>query len=186
METPVLVALIAGSITALGWLVNHWLSARHEEQRRRTEAQLGFVERQVEELYGPLAFLIYEGRRNFLDLLDTLGRRTIFVGDRPLPQDELRTWLFWAEAEFLPRNERIKNLLMSKTHLVEGSEFPQSYVDFLDHCNSWALNHRRWKEQGVEYSWHSKINWPVGFEREIIATFEELKAKHSALVGKLA
>src|SRR5918992_4081292 len=110
MGTPVIVALLAGSVTALGWLVNHWLSGRREEQRRRTEAQLKFVERQIEELYGPLAFLIYEGRRNFLDLLDTLGRRTVFVGNRPLPQDELQTWLFWAEAEFLPRNDRIKGL----------------------------------------------------------------------------
>lgn len=186
METPVVVALIAASITAVGWLVNHWLSSRRDEQRRKTEAQLRFVERQVEDLYGPLAFLIYDNRRTFLDLLDTLGRNHIFVAGQPLPPDELRTWLFWAEAECLPRNERIKSLLMSKTHLIEGAKFPQSYVFFLDYCNSWAFNHRRWKEQGIEYSWHSKINWPEEFEKEIIATFEELKERHSALAGKLS
>ena len=74
---------------------------------------------------------------------------------------------------------------MTKSHLVEGAEFPQSYVNFLDHCDSWAINHKRWKEQGVEYSWRSKINWPVEFERETVSTFEKLKARHSALVGKL-
>jgi hypothetical protein len=95
--------------------------------------------------------------------MDNLGRPTVFVGNQPLSENDLRTWLFWAEAEFLPR----------------------SYVSFLDHSNSWAITHRRWKEQGVEYSWHSKINWPVEFERETIATFEKLKAKHSGLVGKL-
>jgi|SRR6185503_18968106 len=100
METPVIVALIAGSITGVGWLVNHWLSGRREEQRRRIEAQLKFVERQIEELYGPLAFLIYEGERNFRDLLEALGRRFVFSENRALPPDELRTWLFWAEAVF--------------------------------------------------------------------------------------
>jgi hypothetical protein len=185
METPVIVALVAGSITALGWLVNHWLSSRFNEQRRRTEAELKFVERQIEELYGPLAFLIHEGRRTFIDLLDTLGRRAVFVGDKPLSADDLNTWLFWAEAEFLPRNEKIKNLLMAKSHLVDGPEFPKSYIAFLDHSNSWAINHRRWKEQSVEYSWHSKVNWSVKFEKEVIATFEKLKARHSALIGKL-
>ena len=85
METPVIVALIAGSITGVGWLVNHWLSGRREEQRRRIEAQLKFVERQIEELYGPLAFLIYEGERNFRDLLEALGRRFVFSENRALP-----------------------------------------------------------------------------------------------------
>lgn len=185
METPIIVALVAGSITGLGWLVNHSLSSRHTEQRRRTEAQLKFVERQIEELYGPLTFLLYEGRRNFIDLLDTLGREYVFTEDRPLSGNDLQTWLFWAEAEFLPRNERIKALLMAKSHLVDGIDFPKSYVAFLDHCNSWAINHKRWKEQGVKYSWHSEVDWPDEFEREVIATFEKLKATHSTLIGKL-
>jgi hypothetical protein len=185
METPVVVAVVAGSVTAIGWLVNHLLVARREEQRRRTEGQLKFVERQIEELYGPLAFLIYEGKRTFSDLLETLGRRYVF-GTHPLPEDELRTWLFWAEAEFLPRNEKIKVLLMAKAHLIEGARFPESYIAFLDHCNSWAIHHRRWKEQQVQYSWHSKINWPPKFETEVVGAFERLKARHAALLGELS
>lgn len=184
MEAPVITALVAGTITALGWLANHWLTTQREEQRRRTEVQLKYVERQIEELYGPLVFLLHEGRRTFSDLLDSLGRGYVF-SDEPLPEDELRTWLFWAEAEFLPRNEKIKSLMVSKTHLIEGAGFPDSYVAFLDHCNSWAINHRRWKEQGVEYSWHSKVNWPTEFSNEVLRTFEALKEKHAALTGRL-
>ena len=186
MQTPIVVALVAASVTALGWLVNHALTSYREEKRRQAETQLRYVERQLEELYGPLAFWLYEGRRAFADLLDTLGRRYVFQDDDPLPEDELRTWLFWAEFEFLPRNERIKQLLMTKTHLVQGAAFPQSYIRFLDHCNSWAINHCRWKEQGVEYSWHSKVNWPKEFEDEVIDTFQRLKAEHSVLIGRLS
>ena len=186
MATPVVVAaLIAGSITAVGWLVNHWLVSRREEQRRRIEAQLKYVERQIVELYGPLALLMHEGRTTFADLLHALGRDVIFSASSPLSEDDLRTWLFWTEAEFLPRNEKVRYLLESKAHLVEGPEFPKSYVDFLDHCNSWAINHRRWKEQGVKYSWHSRINWPRRFEEDVLQTFQKLKARHAELVGEL-
>jgi hypothetical protein len=178
-------AINTGSVTAIGWLVNYWLTASKEEQRRKTEAQLKFVERQIEELYGPLAFLVYEGRRTYLDLLDVLGRKQVFVSEQTLPDDELVTWLFWTEVEFLPRNEKIKNLLMSKSHLIEGAKFPESYVVFLDHCNSWAINHRRWKEQEIKYVWHSKTNWPGEFEKEIVTTFEHLKEKHAILIGRL-
>lgn len=185
MEAPIVVALIAGAITAFGWLVTHILTDRRERAKQRTEASVKHVERQLEELYGPLAFLLYEGRRTFLDLLDTLGRNSVFMGGKVLSEKDLKTWLFWAEHIFLPNNEKIKQLLMSKTHLIEGERFPESYIAFLDHYNSWAVNHKRWKEEGVDYSWHSKINWPIEFEQEVIATFEALKAKHSALLGRL-
>lgn len=185
MDTSVVVALIAGAVSAVGWMVNHILTERRDRIRQRTEASLKHVERQLEELYGPMAFLLYEARRTYQDLLDTLKRDYVFIKGKPLPEQELKTWLFWAEKSFLPRNEQIKELLTSKTHLIEGTRFPDSYVAFLDHQNSWSIQHKRWKEEGIEYSWHSKINWPVDFEREVIETFEFLKAKHTALLGKL-
>jgi hypothetical protein len=52
--------------------------------------------------------LLYEGRRTFLDLLQSLGRNYVFSDDQPLPPAELKTWLFFAESEFLPRDDQIK------------------------------------------------------------------------------
>lgn len=182
---PIWAALIGAAVAVIGWFANHWLTARREEGRRRVEAQLKFIERQIEELYGPLAAALFEGRRSFHDLLDSLGRQYVFPANGQLPEEELRTWLFWAETEFLPMNEYIKNLLKTKAHLIYGAEFPDSYVNFLDHCNSWAVNHRRWKEQQVTYSWHSKVNWPELFEKQVIDTFQLLKLRHAELLGEL-
>ncbi|HEX8602813.1 MAG TPA: hypothetical protein VF774_09230 [Pseudoduganella sp.] len=178
-------AIIATTGAVIGWFINHWLTTGREEKHRRAEAQLKFVERQIEQLYGPLAATLYEGRRTFIDLLDSLGRDFVFSPDRELSEGELRTWLFWAETEFLPRNEYIKILIKTKAHLIYGGEFPESYVDFLDHCNSWAVRHRRWKEQQVEYSWRSNVEWPDNFETEAIETFKALKRSHADLIGAL-
>jgi hypothetical protein len=185
IEPSIVVAIIAGSVTAVGWLVSHILTDLSERKKRQTGALLKYVERQLEELYGPLAFLLYEGRRTFQDLLETFGRDHVFMRDNYISEEDLKIWLFWAEHSFLPKNEKIKELLVSKTHLIEGSSFPRSYVTFLDHHYSWSIQHQRWKEEGVAYSWHSKINWPVEFEQEVIQTFEMLKAKHSVLLGRL-
>ena len=185
LETPIVVALIAGVITALGWIATHIFSDRRERTRQQTEASLKHVESQLKELYGPLAFLVYEGRRTFLDLLDRLGRNYVFEEGTELPEEELKTWLFWAEHSLIPKNEKIKQLLMSKTHLIEGPRFPESYIAFLDHHNSWMINHERWKQENVKYSWHSKINWPESFGEEVLSTFESLKEKHAALLGEL-
>jgi hypothetical protein len=179
-------AVLAAIIGAIGWFVSHQHQKSRANEERRAKAELEFLERQIEELYGPLASLLHEGRRSFSDLCISLGRNHIFPANGCLPANELKTWLYWAEAEFLPRNDRIKNLLIAKAHLIHGSEFPKSYIDFLDHANSWAINHRRWKDENVEYSWRSRIDWPPGFEREVLQAFGELKRRHNVLLGRIS
>lgn len=111
MNIELTIALLAGAVTAAGWLVNHVLSERAERRRQHLQAQLEFTTRQLEQFYGPLAFLMIEGRRVFDDLLDSLGRRYVFLEDEPLPADELETWMFWLDQSFLPRNREIRHLL---------------------------------------------------------------------------
>jgi hypothetical protein len=185
MNPAILVALITAAVTAAGWLVNNVLSQRREERRAKTEASVRYVERQLEELYGPLAALIFEGRQIFQELLDSLGRSYVFLRDNPLPPDELKTWLFWTETSFLPRNLLIRNLLTSKPHLVDGDVFPESYIAFFRHESSWRIHHDRWIKEQVPYSWHSTVNWPVEFEADVITAFTELKARHAELLGAL-
>ncbi len=104
MSTALLVAVLAGVISVLGWFVSHLLGSRADRRRARLAAQISHVEKQLSELYGPLAFFIYEGRATSEDLLQTLGRRHVFSVDKPLPDDELRTWLFWVDQDsFNPR-----------------------------------------------------------------------------------
>lgn len=185
MNQELALALFAGGLTAAGWLVNHILGERAERRRRHVQAQLDYTTQQLEELYGPLAFLIIEGQQIFSDLLDSLGRRHVFDGDRPLPPDELQTWMFWLENAFLPSNRQIRDLLRSKTHLIEGARMPDSFARFLEHYSSWEIRHLRWTMEQVDYSWHSGVNWPDEFSAEVLATFRRLKQRHAGLVGQL-
>ncbi len=84
-------ALITAVMAAIGWFANDKLTSQRDELRRKTEAQFRFVERQLEELYGPLSAELHEGRRTFVDLLESLGRNYVFPADGNLsptePQD---------------------------------------------------------------------------------------------------
>jgi hypothetical protein len=179
-----LVAAITAAVAVTGWVVNYVLTGRSERRRREAEAQLKHSEKQLEELYGPLAFLVIEGRRTFADLLGALGRGFVFLKEEELYEDDLKTWLFWAENDLMPRNEKIQEILMAKTHLIEGNEMPEVYKAFLDHHNSWKINHLRWKTDGTKYGWHSRTGWPGDFEDDILSTFARLKARHAALLGE--
>jgi len=163
MKVELLVASIAGSITAFGWFVNHVLKTRYEQKRERLREQLEHTNRQLEKLYGPLVFLILEGRKTWNDLLDVLGRDIVFEGDTPLPEDELKIWLFWVENDFLPRNRKIRDLLESNTHLIEGHEMPQSYLDFIDHESSWRNQTSQMETRGGELQ--------LDFNHKLVARF---------------
>lgn len=187
MEVTLLVALVGAVITALGWLVTHFLSSSSEKRLRRLIYQRKFIRRQIVELYGPLAFLLLEGRQTFQALADTLGREHLIDEDvDTFSEQELKAWLFWVDADFFPRNEKIKALLSKKTHLIEGEAVPESYLAFLDHYNSWKISHERWVKQGVKYGWRSKLNWPDQFEVDVICTFKELKKRHAFLIGLIS
>lgn len=183
MDPTFLAALIAAMVTVCGWLANHALSARAELKRRQAEARLTHIESQLEQLYGPLVFLVHEGRSSFHDFLDTLGRSYVFRSGQPLSPPELQLWLFWVDHEFMPRNEAIQSLLASKTHLIVGDQLPASFLAFLEHYNAWRVTHLRWKEENVPYSWHSKVNWPIPFETDVIASYERLKSLQVQLAG---
>lgn len=185
LDNTITVAIIAASASAIGWLANHVLSERAERNRGKRQARLTHIEKQLEELYGPLFFLIHEGSSSFKDFNETVGRGFVFTSEG-ISQRDLDTWLFWVDNDLMPRNYAIQILLSSKAHLIDSPRMPRSYLDFLDHHNSWRVSHLRWKEEGVPYRWHSRTNWPDEFERDIVNTYEKLKRHQEELAGILA
>ncbi|MFF7230123.1 MULTISPECIES: hypothetical protein [unclassified Streptomyces] len=185
MDNTITVAIIAASASAIGWLVNHVLSERSERNRGKRQARLSHIERQLEELYGPLFFLAHEGNSSFSDFCETVGREFIFPNEE-ISQQDLDTWLFWVDKDLMPRNCAIQTLLAAKAHLIDSPRMPDSYLAFLDHHNSWRVSHLRWKEEGVPYRWHSRTNWPQEFERDIVETYGKLKQRQEELAGVLA
>ncbi|QMS90012.1 hypothetical protein HUN01_21350 [Nostoc edaphicum CCNP1411] len=185
---------ITTAFAVVAGIVNHIMSGNRERENQQTTASLKYTEQQLEELYGPLAFLIWEGRRTYTDLVEKLTEmrgkkhisgslKVVEKDDRiifPLrDEEEIKLWVFWIEKDAFPRHEKIKKLLMSKTHLIKGEIMPNSYLNFLDYHNSWKMEHLRWQEQQIKYPWKSKFNFPLKFETDIIETFTDLKGQQA-------
>src|SRR5947209_4225295 len=132
MDVTLAVALLGAAITALGWLISHILSTSAESRRQRLISQMEFTKQQLEELYGPLAFLILEGEQTFKDFNAAVGWKEDPPPGYELSEQERPTVLFWIENDFFPRNKKIQELLSSKTHLIEGEKIPESFLIFLD------------------------------------------------------
>ncbi|MEH2046882.1 MAG: hypothetical protein V7L12_27180 [Nostoc sp.] len=190
----IITTAITTAFAVVAGIVNHIMSGNRDRENQQTTASLKYTEQQLEELYGPLAFLIWEGRRTYTDLAEKLremrGQKRILeslqVGEKngytifPFKNEaEIKLWIFWIEKDAFPRHEKIKKLLMTKTHLIEGEILPESYLKFLDYHNSWKMEHLRWQEQQIEYLWKSKFDFPFQFEDEVLKTFKNLKRQQA-------
>jgi hypothetical protein len=184
MNASIVAAIIAGSVAALGWAASSTFTAIANIRVLRVNARLQHVEKQLEKLYGPLVFLILEGEQTFRELLLALKRNYVFDKNNNIPKDDLETWLFWAENDFMPRNEKIKELLSQQTHLLYDSRMVDSYRQFLMHHNSWSIRHLRWKKEGIPYSWHSGTNWPRQFGEDVLNAYAKLEDEHKRLLAK--
>jgi hypothetical protein len=182
VETSVLVALIAAAVAMLGWVVAHYLEKRRSWAAERLSSQIAYRERQLSELYGPLAFLLIQGHQAFADVLEMVDHKLELT--RSAPDDpHVQLWLFYVDTVFMPRNQAIEELLAKGSHLIEGeSSVPPSVLRFLKHHGSWRAEHQRWKQEGVPYAWRSRIVWPSEFEDEFLDAFERLKIEHARLL----
>lgn len=186
MDTALLVAIITATASILSWVINSIYSSWKTKRKEKFEARLKFIEKQLEELYGPLAFLVHEGENSFKSIFKTNRKKWVSLkGDDPIPKDQLELWIFWVENDFFPRNEQIKHLLMEKTHLIEGSKVPDSHLQFMEHYNTWKLDHQRWQEDGIEYSFISRVNFPDTFNDEVLETFNCLKEEQNKFLDKI-
>lgn len=178
-------SLVIAVVSGIGWMIARILGSRGDRKRQQIIWQLEFIQKQLEELYGPLEFLLVEGEGTFQVLLSQLGRNYVFDAQDRISESDLKTWLFWAESDLMPRNRQIRELLATKAHLIDGRELPSSYTEFLLHHSSWEVAHKRWKDQKVGYNWHSHINWPREFAMDVRNSFSRLRGEHSNLLGQL-
>lgn len=183
MNTALLVAIFGAVVTAIGWLITFILSSSTERRQQRLIAQVEFTKQQLEELYGPLAFLVWEGEQSNRELEEILGSDLKEILN---DEDKRKTWLFWVENDIFPRHQKIVDLLSRKTYLIEGERLSESFLAFMTHSHSWKINHERWQKQSIDYSWHSKLSYPLEFNKEVLSTFEYLKKHHSVLIGKIS
>lgn len=192
MDIALTIAILGASVSVVGWVVTHILTTSAERRRQRLISQMEFTKQQLEELYGPLVFLVWQGQQSYRDLRSSIDLHQVFdygPGDAEgaiLSEEGLKTWLFWVENEFLPHDKKIQELLSKKTHLVEGETIPQSFLAFLNYHNSWRVNHERWQKQGVEYGWLPKLRWPDEFNEEVLSTFKTLKNRQAILIGMIS
>jgi hypothetical protein len=182
---PLIGALSGAFVAAVGWFVLHGLSARRESAARRDHAARSYLEKQIEELYGPLLGLIVHSRTAFAVATRKLPHTASGQIDfGRFAEGDGAIWHFFIEQYFLPVNAEIRRLLRSKMHLLESGMIPRSFEDFFLHEVQFEALHTLWQAHGVDSLTISGPGWPSEFEADVRTVLEQLRARHQVFLRR--
>jgi hypothetical protein len=184
MEDAFLITTIVTILLAFsGYLVTYLNSLRLSQRSERLER----ISRQLGELYGPLYGLI-DAETAVFKVFRSIVRpnKHFFSEDDPPTEEDLAAWRLWMTTVFAPINNRMYELVLSKSDLLIEPEMPQCFRDLAAHVVGYQLVMKKW-ESG-DYSEHlSLILFP---REEILAyvtdSFNALKREQARLLGKRA
>ena len=133
------------------------------------KSQIEFRERQLGDFYGPIYARLKRGKPiNRLWKKDKLEVIDASITDL-----------------FASTNDAIVEIILNRSHLVDGAEIPESFTGFLTHVAIWhgymATPHKGLPLSKKEFP---EAYYPVAFEEEIFATTERLKRELSELHGR--
>lgn len=185
MPTEITVALIGAVIAAIGWLVLHALSRIQDDRRRSLEKHLAYIERQIEELYGPLFNLVHQVFLANSVQEAILAARSPDGNARLTQENAQRVQSHFHDQYFHRLHSAINDVLRSKLHLVHGSRVPPSFSEYMRHALQEREQFRLWREQNVDTSFVEGVPWPDNFYDDIESGFELAMRRHEEVLQGL-
>ncbi len=173
-------AAVGGLFAAIGWFVLHHLTMRREVQFQRNKDTVIYLQRQIEELYGPVLGML----QNSTCLFDTAKKAfpTTPGGMIDVPnmnEEDSQAWNYMLENYFFPNNTKIAELIKSHLHLLDKGRLPPSYNQFAQHQVQFECLYSLWKELKVDKRFAQDLPWPPNFENEIETTLDKLRKEYT-------
>jgi hypothetical protein len=116
-------ASIGALVTIAGWIVTR----AREDRTRSLETLLNYRQRQIQEFYAPLHSSLY--------LIDIGSKTYINRSKGVLHEDQRKQIEQFFDSEYFKNTHReIRELLKTKIYLMEDSNLPNSYLNYLAHA----------------------------------------------------
>jgi hypothetical protein len=181
---PALAALIGAFVAGLFSIAGFLLVRSKEQSTRKEEAALKFLQRQIEELYGPLSGLLQRTAT-----VHTIARARLFRDGRfdwdALTDEEKRLWQFFNTHYLIPTNDQILDLVNSKSFLFEGEVAPPAVQQFRTHALQYKLVNTIWDHTGLDAKFIDHGRFPRDLPVYVESTLQALRARHQFYLQKV-
>jgi hypothetical protein len=125
-----------------GYLATYFNNVRLAQRNQRLER----VSRQLGELYGPL-YGLTDAETAVWRIFRSRYRpgQHFFAEEDPPSEEDLEAWRLWMTTVFAPINNRMYELVLSKSDLLIETEMPQCLRDLCAHVVGYHLVMKKWE-----------------------------------------
>jgi hypothetical protein len=164
-----------------GYLATYLNSVRLAQRNQRLER----INKQLGELYGPLYGLIDSESAVFKVFRSKVRPGQHFFDDSDPPSaEDLEAWREWMTNVFAPINNRMYELVLTKSDLLIETDMPQCLRDLCAHVVGYQLIMKQW-ERGDYSENMSVLPFPQEtLEKYISDSYDTLKHEQARLLGK--
>jgi hypothetical protein len=174
------VGIIAAFITALGWFVNEFMRKRNEDNRKKIDEKAKFIERQIEQFYGPLFCLV-----NQIVICNHVLYQINFANNKRSDTDREIINDFFQKNYFIPLHNEFNTILKNKLYLIDGSELPESIYIYLRHALQEHAQLTLWNDFKIDTSDVKGIHYPKELYTDIKNGLDNAMLKYSELTNIL-
>lgn len=149
----------------------------------RRSDKLRFIEKQINEFYGPLYITCKVSEIIFNALWDKRKSDGVQLihDDTAHPTSE---WRIWVENVFIPLNKKGQNIIIDNAHLIREKEVPKCLLKFTIHASGYEALIKKW-EKGDFSEKFSFFRYPENLMEYAERSYLELKEEQLKLLGKL-
>jgi hypothetical protein len=170
-------AVLTVILAFAGYLVT-FLSTR---MMARRADMLKLVNKRLNQFYGPLYVASQAGNIAYRSLLKKQGKTQSF----PILDDEMKEWVLWMTAIFMPLNDIREKIIIEKAHLIVEEQMPHCLLEFVTHVVGYKAVLAKWAD-GDYSERRSTIGWPPEFDRYVERSYAALKAEQMRLLHNFA
>jgi hypothetical protein len=176
-SSAIITTMITACVTILGWFVAQQLTLAREARNRRLETLLKHYQRQIEEFYGPLFNNI-----NQIFVTNSVHQK---ISDGLKEETAGQVKEFYHEARYSPLHAEMMQIIKTKLYLIDGSEMPKSFGDYLEHAiqerDQWEI----YKQLSIDTTFLPGRPWPPEFFDNVQSGLERAMRNYEACIGEL-
>jgi hypothetical protein len=166
-------AILTITLAFAGYLVT-FLSNR---MMARRADRLRLVNQRLNEFYGPLYVATVAGNIAYKSLLQKQGKAQC----HPIRDEDLKEWVLWMKAIFMPLNDVREKIIIENAHLIVEENMPQCLLDFVTHVVGYKALLSTWAEGNLSER-RSTIGWPPEFDLYVERSYQALKGEQTRLL----
>ena len=172
LNVSVLVALLSGAVSAIGWFVTKRLDVQAQKKVKEAEFRRSHIQTQIEEFYGPVYSLVWQ-----LFAINDL-QRVLLRNKQIDPATRSQIEKYFATRYFLPIHERVRSIMETKLYLVEGTSMPDSFQAYLRSALQETVQRGLWSSDGIDTSFLKGVPWPSEFYDDIERPLKRLMTEY--------